>query len=410
MENKISLSDSRAGATGWLKRLRLERIVDALLPLIAVVGALIVGAIVLLLLDKSPVEAYTAMFTGAFANKNGLADTLVKAIPLLLVGLGIVIAFRASVINIGAEGQLIVGALLSTYLAIALGETWPGWLVILICLVAGALMGALWAAVPGYLKAKLNVNEILSTIMMNQIAIQIGFFLLRGPMIDPAELTAGTNIPHSARLPKSTDMFRFTDIAKMLGFTESAKDLGLTGFQGELYGLLTEPTRLHIGLLIAVLMAGLVYIFLWRTTIGYRIRAVGLNRNAARYAGMNVPRTIMLSMGLSGAFAGLAGAVEIVGLHHRMFEPLAVSAGYGFSGIVVALFGKLHPLGAIPSAFLFGGLLVGGDKMQRAVQVPQVMITALLGLIVLFVVSSEIWSRRRANRRVAGDSLEEEAA
>ncbi|MCB0154388.1 MAG: ABC transporter permease, partial [Anaerolineae bacterium] len=271
-------------------------------------------------------------------------------------------------------------------------------------------MGAVWAAVPGYLKARLNVNEILSTIMMNQIAIQIGFYLLRGPMIDPAEVTAGTNIPHSARLPKATDMFRFTDIAKMLGFTESARDLELTGFRGELYGLLVEPTRLHIGLFIAVLMAILVYIFLWRTTIGYRIRAVGLNRNAARYAGMNVPRTIMLSMGLSGAFAGLAGAVEIVGLHHRMFEPLAVSAGYGFSGIVVALFGKLHPLGAIPSAFLFGGLLVGGDKMQRAVQVPQVMITALLGLIVLFVVSSEIWSRRRANRRVAGDSMEEEAA
>jgi simple sugar transport system permease protein len=186
--------------------------------------------------------------------------------------------------------------------------------------------------------------------------------------------------------------------------------LELTGFRAELYGLLVEPTRLHTGLLVAVLMAILVYIFLWRTTIGYRIRAVGLNRNAARYAGMNVPRTIMLSMGLSGAFAGLAGAVEIVGLHHRMFEPLAVSAGYGFSGIVVALFGKLHPLGAIPSAFLFGGLLVGGDKMQRAVQVPQVMITALLGLVVLFVVSSEIWSRRRANRRVAESSSEEEAA
>ncbi|MCB0155448.1 MAG: ABC transporter permease, partial [Anaerolineae bacterium] len=122
-------------STGWLKRLKLERVVDNLLPLIAVIGALLVGAIVLLLLDKSPVEAYTAMFTGAFANKNGLADTLVKAIPLLLVGLGIVIAFRASVINIGAEGQLIVGALLSTYLAVSLGESWPGWLVILICLV-----------------------------------------------------------------------------------------------------------------------------------------------------------------------------------------------------------------------------------------------------------------------------------
>ncbi|MCB0195799.1 MAG: ABC transporter permease [Anaerolineae bacterium] len=392
------------------KRLQLERIIDALLPLIAVIGALLVGAVVLILLDTNPVEAYTAMFTGAFANKNGLADTMVKAIPLLLVGLGIVIAFRANVINIGAEGQLIVGALISTYLAVELGETWPNYIVIILCIMAGTLMGGLWAGIPGYLKAYLNVNEILSTIMMNQIAIQIGFFLLRGPMIDPKELEAGTNIPHSARLPRPTDLPRFTDIAQWFGFTESAKDLNITGFQGEIYGLLVEPTRLHMGFFIAILMAILVYIFLWRTTIGYRIRAVGLNPAAARYAGIQVPRTIILSMALSGAFAGLAGAVEILGLHHRMFEPLAVSAGYGFSGIVVALFGKLHPIGAIPASILFGGLLVGGDKMQRAVQVPQVFVTMLLGLIVLFVVSSEIWSRRRARRRVSTQTTAEENA
>jgi ABC-type uncharacterized transport system permease subunit len=385
----------------WSRRFYIGQVLDTLLPLVAVVGALIIGAIVLVLLETSPVEAYQVLITGAFTNKNGMADTLVKAIPLLLVALGIVIAFRANVINIGAEGQLIVGALLTTYLALELGEALPGYGVMLIGLVAGSLIGALWAAVPGLLKARLGVNEILSTIMMNQIAIQVGFFLLRGPMIDPAEVEAGTNIPHSARLPRSVDLPRFTDVAQWLGFTESARDLGMTGFKAELYGLLVEPTRLHIGLLIAILMAIVVYIFLWRTTIGYRIRAVGLNPHASRYAGINVPRTIVLSMSLSGALAGLAGAVEILGLHHRMFEPLAVSAGYGFSGIVVALFGKLHPLGAIPSSILFGALLVGGDKMQRAVQVPQVFVTAMLGLIVLFVVSSEIWSRRRAARRVS---------
>ena len=389
------------------KRFAVGQLVDAFLPLVAVVAALLVGAISLLLLGADPIEAYKAMFSGAFANKNGLADTLVKATPLLLVGLGIVIAFRASVINIGAEGQLIVGALLSTYLAVELGETWPSYLVILICLVMGALAGAIWAGIPGVLKAYLNVNEILSTIMMNSIAIQVGFFLLRGPMIDPAELAAGTNIPHSARIPKIVDLPRFTDIAKSLGFTESAKKLEMTGFSAEIYGLLVEPTRFHIGFIFAIIMAVVVYILLWRTTIGYRIRAVGLNPHAARYAGINVPGYMILSMSLSGAFAGLAGAVEIVGLHHRMFEPLAVSAGYGFSGIVVALFGKLHPLGAIPSAMLFGGLLVGGDKMQRAVQVPQVLITALMGVIILFVVSSDIWSRRRASRRVTANLSDE---
>jgi simple sugar transport system permease protein len=393
-----------------MKRLSFDRIFIALLPLISVVAALLIGAVILILLDVNPLEAYQAMFVGAFGSKNGLADTLVKATPLLLVALGIVIAFRASVINIGAEGQLIMGALLTTFLGVQLGEAMPGWIVIVICLVAGALMGGLWGAIPGYLKARLGVNEILSTIMMNQIAIQIGFFLLRGPMIDPAEIEAGTNIPHSARLPKPTDLPRFTDMAKWFGLTESAKDLELTGFTKEIYGLLVEPTRLHSGFLIAVGVAILVYIFLWRTTIGYRIRAVGLNPHASRYAGINVPRYIIMSLTLSGAFAGLAGAVEILGLHHRMFEPLAVSAGYGFSGIVAALFGKLHPLGAIPASILFGGLLVGGDKMQRAMQVPQVLVLTILGLVVLFVVSSEGWSQRRARRRVSTTDTETEAA
>ncbi len=391
-----------------MKRLSFDRIFIALLPLISVVAALLVGAVILLLLDVNPLEAYEAMFVGAFGSKNGLADTLVKATPLLLVGLGIVIAFRASVINIGAEGQLIMGALIVTFLGVQLGETMPGWIVIIICLLAGTMMGGIWGAIPGFLKARLGVNEILSTIMMNQIAIQIGFFLLRGPMIDPAEIEAGTNIPHSARLPKPTDLPRFTDMAKWFGFTESAKDLELTGFSKEIYGLLVEPTRLHSGFLIAIAVAILVYIFLWRTTIGYRIRAVGLNPHASRYAGINVPNYVVMSLTLSGAFAGLAGAVEILGLHHRMFEPLAVSAGYGFSGIVTALFGKLHPLGAIPASILFGGLLVGGDKMQRAMQVPQVLVLTILGLVVLFVVSSEGWSQRRARRRVSTTDADSE--
>ena len=382
-------------------RTRLDRFIFILVPFIAVAAALAVGAIILLLQDVSPITAYTEMITGAFTNKNGLADTLVKAIPLLLVALGVAIAFRGGVINIGAEGQLIVGALLTTFVGLQLGDRLPGPVVIIIGLLAGMFMGGVWGAIPGYLKARLGVNEILSTIMMNQIAIQIGFFLLRGPMIDPAEVEAGTNIPHSARLARSTDLPRFTDMAQWLGLDKSAEELGLTGFIAELYGLFVEPTRLHFGLIIAIVMAILVYIFLWRTTIGYRIRAVGQNPNASRYAGINVQRYIILSITLGGMFAGLAGAIEILGLHHRMFEPTAVSAGYGFSGIVVALFGSLHPLGIIPSALLFGGLLVGGDKMQRAIQVPQVLITVILGLVVLFVVSADLYVRRRATRRVS---------
>jgi simple sugar transport system permease protein len=150
---------------------------------------------------------------------------------------------------------------------------------------------------------------------------------------------------------------------------------------------------------LALVLAVLVYLLLWRTTLGYRIRAVGLNQSAARYAGMNVPYFLTLSLILSGAFAGLAGAVEVAGLHHRIME--GISGGYGFSGIVAALFGKLHPLGTIPASFFFGGLLVGADKMQRVVQVPSSLIGVINGLVVMFVVASDIFVRRRARRRVS---------
>ena len=391
-----------------LNRQFLDRLVDALVPVLAVLAAFLVGAVILWLQGVSPIEAYRAMIVGAFGTKNGLTDTLVKSIPLLLVGLGIAIAFRGGVINIGAEGQLIVGALLTTYVGVELVGDFPPFFAILIGLLAGAFMGAVWGMVPGYLKARLGVNEILSTIMMNQIAIQIGYYLLRRPMLDPAELAAGTNIPQSARLPRTLDMPRFTDLARRLGIDRSAADLELDGYLGQVYGAFVEPSRLHSGLILAIIMAVLVYILLWRTTLGYRIRAVGLSRSASQYAGIHVQRTMVLSMTLSGMFAGLAGAVEILGLHHRMFEPTAVSAGYGFSGIVAALFGKLHPLGIIPSSILFGGLLVGGDKMQRAMQIPQVMIVAVLGLVVLFVVSTDYLVQRRVTRRVAAQISEAE--
>jgi simple sugar transport system permease protein len=226
-----------------------------------------------------------------------------------------------------------------------------------------------WGGIAGVLKARLNVNEILSTVMLNQIALQLMNFLLRGPMLDPEQIAAGTNIPQSAALPEQAWLVR-----------------------------LVPRTQLHSGLIIAIVLAILVYLLLWRTTIGYRIRAVGLNASAARYAGIPVRGYLALSMILSGAFAGLAGAVEVTGVHHRMLEGL--SGGYGFSGIVAALFGKLHPLGAIPAAFLFGSLLVGADRMQRAIQVPNAMIIALQGLVVLFVVASDYYVRRRARRRV----------
>jgi simple sugar transport system permease protein len=346
---------------------KADRLFDALLPVLATLIALAFGAVLLLLLGVNPIEAYGALFRGAFGTVSGLTQTLAKATPLLLVALGICIAFRAGVINIGGEGQIILGAIAASAVALALPNL-PGILLVILALTVGALAGAFWGGIAGVLKARFGVNEILSTVMLNAIALQLMNFLLRGPMLDPEQIAAGTNVPQSATLPLQVWLPR-----------------------------LVPRTLLHAGLILAIVLAILVYIFLWRTTIGYRIRAVGLNPSAARYAGIPVKRYMALAMILSGAFAGLAGAVEVTGIHHRMIEGL--TGGYGFTGIVAALFGKLHPLGAIPASIIFGGLLVGADKMQRTVQVPSSLVVAVNGLIVLFVVASDYFVRRRARKR-----------
>jgi simple sugar transport system permease protein len=357
-----------------LERIRNSRfgaLLSLLMPLLATLLALLIGAVMLLALDADPVQAYSALINGAFGSPNALADTAVKATPLLFVGLGICIAFRGGVINIGGEGQLVAGAVAATAVALYLPH-WPGWAIICLCLAVGFLAGAIWGGIPGALKAYLNVNEILSTVMMNMIAVQGMNFLLRGPMMDPVQIEEGSFIPQTARFPRVTDLPRLV------------------------------PTRLHAGAGLAIILAILVYIFLWRTTIGYRIRAVGLNPNASRAAGIEVKQYIMLSLLLSGALAGLGGATQVLGLHHRMFtdgSAQGFTGGAGFNGIVAALFGKLHPLGTIPASILFGALLVGANHMQRAVQVPSDFITALNGLVVVFVVGSEIWSRHQARRR-----------
>jgi simple sugar transport system permease protein len=359
---------------------RLNVLIDVLVPpIIAVVGALLIGAIMLLLLGANPLAGYAALFQGAFGSTNALADTVVKATPLLLVALGICIAFRANVINIGGEGQMILGALSATAIGLIFPEA-PGWLIISLALIVGFLMGGLWGGIPGYLKARFNVNEILSTIMMNAIAVQIMNLMLRGPMIDKNQKGAAA-IPQTPRLADAFDLPRLI------------------------------PTRLHLGALIAVILAFVVYFFLWRTTTGYRIRAVGLNPHASRYAGISVNRHIVLALLLSGAFSGLAGAVQVYGVNHFMITD-GTAAGFtgsaGFNGIVVALFGQLHPLGSIPASFFFGALLVGANKLQRVTQVPAALLTALNGLVVIFVVSSEIWRRHRARRRAIEQMQAEE--
>jgi len=328
--------------------------------LLAALAAAGTGALVLTAVGASPLATYVTIFTGPFKDMFGFTEILVRAVPLILVALGIAISFRSGIINIGAEGQMLMGILAATATALYLPAGLPHLVLLPLVLIAGAAGGGLWASIAGLLRARLGVNEILSTVMLNYIAAQFYTFLLRGPMIDPGELETGSGTPQSMRLPHSAWL-----------------------------GRLVPGTRLHMGLVLALVLAAAVYFLLWRTTWGFRLRAAGAEAKAARYAGISVERSLVTAMALSGAFAGLAGAVEVTGVHHRAIEN--ISSGYGFAGIVVALFGALHPAGIVPAAVFFGLLLVGADMTQRSAGVPANMILVLQGVIILAIVSAKMY-------------------
>jgi ABC-type uncharacterized transport system permease subunit len=323
---------------------------------VAGLAAVAVASLVLLAIGAHPFATFVTIFTGPLADLFGASEILVRAVPLTLVALGVTISFRSGILNIGAEGQMLVGILASTAVALGL-QGLPHPVLLPLSLAAGAAAGALWGGVAGWLRARLEVNEILSTVMLNYIAAQLYTFLLRGPMIDPAELMTGSGTPQSMRLPRAAWLDR-----------------------------LVPGTRLHTGLLLALALAALVWVLLWRTTFGFRLRAAGAERRAARYAGIQVERSLVTAMLFAGGFAGLAGAVEVAGVHHRAIE--AISAGYGFAGIVVALFGGLHPAGIVPAAAFFGLMLVGADMTQRSAGVPANMVLVLEGVIILAIVSA----------------------
>ena len=371
----------------WVTQRIIRRVMGPLVPLMATVAALLVGAAMVWGFGGDPVEGYRAMFTGAFGGVSEFADTTVKATPLLLVGVGICIAFRASVINIGGEGQIIAGALLSTVVVLALPDLHRGALLPL-ALVAGAVGGACMGFIPGVLKAYANVNEILSTIMLNIVAGYMMQYLLLGPMIDQAAVEAGNHIAQTKRLSPNSDL-----------------------------PILLGDTQMNLGIVVGVVVAIAAFFLLWRTSLGYEIRAVGGSRDASRYAGMKVERRIVEALTLSGMMSGLGGAVLVFSsVAHRLSVesgPAGFTQLAGFNGIVAALFGGLHPLWTIPAALLFGGLLVGANALQRAVQVATPLVVALSGLVVVFVVSSDRavrWARRVVERFDSGGGSDDEPA
>ena len=341
----------------------------------ALIIALLLGAVMMVVLGADPLIGYSALLTGAFGGSYALSSTAVQAVPLLLVGVGICIAFRANVFNIGGEGQIAMGGLASAATALALPDL-PGPVLIPLVLLAGAAGGGIWGAIPGVFKAKYNVNEILSTIMLNLVAVQVMNYLLAGPMVDQSPESVGGLIPETALLPSNSWL-----------------------------PILVAGTQLHLGVPIAVIVAIGVYFLLFRTSFGFQIRSVGLSRDASAYAGMPVKRTITTAMTLSGAMCGLAGAILVFGsISHRMVTDGSLTGftgSAGFNGIVVALFGGLNPLWTIVSAFFFGGLVVGGSSLQVATGVPSDLVTALSGILVVLVVSLE-YLRRRARARSIG--------
>ena len=351
------------------KRLEPSKRMSYLVPVASFVLALIFGAILLALAGADPWQTYRAMLEGAFGTPGqwregefySLTETLVKATPLMLTGLGVSIAFRMLFWNIGAEGQLVMGGFAAGAVAIwapTLFPFIPPWAYLPLMVVAGMLGGALWGLIPAMLKAYLRVNEIITTLMLNYIAILWLQHLYYGPWKDPQ----GYGFPGTAQFPEYAWLPR------------------LTG-------------RLHFGLIFAVVAAACIWLVLDRTRWGYEIRLIGENQVAARYAGISITRNIILVMLLSGGLAGLAGMTEVAGISHRLQQGLAV--GYGFTAIIVAWLAKLNPWGVILVSILLAGLLVGGDQIQIVMGLPASMALVLQGAILFFMLGGDIFTRYR---------------
>jgi simple sugar transport system permease protein len=323
----------------------------------AVVVALLVGSVVFASTDLSAVEGYRTMWDGAFGSGNALAETLVAATPLLFTGLAVAIAGRMLLWNIGAEGQFYLGAVFASWFALRFPD-WPRPLLLTSMVIAGALGGALWAFGPGLLRAKLAVNEIITTLMLNYVAILFVDYLVHGDWRDPESLGFPLSRPFS---PSAT----------------------LPSFFG---------TRLHVGLVLALLAAVALWLVLRGTKWGYEIRLIGESQGAARYAGMPVVRNIVVVMLVSGALAGIAGMTEVSGIVHRI-QP-TISPGYGYTGIIVATLGGFSPFGVVLAAFLFGALQVGGYTLQT-VGVTRSVVGVLQGAILFIALGAEVLARYR---------------
>lgn len=335
---------------------------DILLPVLAMIFSFLVAAVFILFMGESPIEAYEALFQGAFGSVSAIANTLSKSVPLMFTGLGIAFAMKAGLLNVGAEGQLYIGAFTSVVVALTF-PTLPGYVLLPIVIIMGCIGGMIWGGVVGFLKAKRGVNEVIVTIMMNYIAIFFTSYLVNGPF-------------------KAQGMVPQTDIVPA----------------GAMLTNLIPRTQLTVAIIIALVVIFLVYIFLNKTTFGYEIRAVGENSTAAEAGGINITKNIILTMAISGGIAALAGITEVLGKYGRFID--GFSPAYGFTGIAIAVLGKGHPIGTILTALLFGAMDAGSMRMNRVAGISSSMINVIQGLVILFIATPQIFRLIFSRRKV----------
>ncbi|AHY45393.1 ABC-type uncharacterized transport system permease component [Rubrobacter radiotolerans] len=343
-----------------------------LFPLIAIGLAFVIGAVLVLASGNNPIAAYLALIDGAVGSPQAIGRTLLNATPLIMTGLAVALPFRAGLFNIGGEGQVFIGAITAAVLAVSLG--FMGLLAIPLVLLACLMTGFLWGAIPGFLKARFGAHEVITTIMLNFIGINLATYFALGPFRTEGVVPGTEVIDAAVRLP-------------LVG-------LGLS--------------RVHYGLFVGLLAAVVVYLILWRTKLGFRIRTVGASPGAAKYAGMRIGTHTVLALAIGGSLAALAGAVEVLGVYGRMSIPFV--SNLGFNGIGVALLGRNHPVGVVLGALLFGGLASGAQQMQFDTEVPLDLSDVLLAVILLLVTATKLVEYiigKRARSLAAGTRLDE---
>ncbi len=332
-------------------------------PVFAVITSLFIAAIVMIMIGKNPLMAYGALIFGAFGTKGALINNLMKTTPLILTGLSVGLGFRAGLFNIGANGQLIIGALLSTYVGSKM-IAYPFYLSIPLMLVTGMIGGALWAAIAGWLKVARGAHEVITTIMLNYIAVFIANYVVNGPFQAPGGVPKSPEIAYSARLPI----------------------LATSG-----------ATWLSAGIFVALAAVVVVYILVEKTKLGYEVKAVGFNPYAAEYGGISIGKNVVMAMAISGALAGLAGTMQVMGVYYRYLG--ALGGSMGFDGITIALIGQNDPIGIAFAAFLISSIRAGSNQMQIA-GVSKNIVIIIQGIIIFLVAANRLvktfmfWKRK----------------